>query len=66
MQIAPEVLEIESLAEAAQVPMADVLKRANVASTTWWRWSQKHFEPRFSTLRKVREALDAEIATRRQ
>lgn len=64
MQKAPELLEIETRADTAGVAMSDVLKRAGVASTTWWRWSEGHFEPRMSTLRKVRDALDGEISER--
>jgi predicted transcriptional regulator len=61
---APEIQEIETKAAEANVSIADVLKRAGVASTTWWRWSEGQFDPRFSTLRKVRDALDEEIAAR--
>jgi predicted transcriptional regulator len=66
MQVAPQVQEIEALAASAGVPMLDVLKRAGVATTTWWRWSEGHFEPRFSTLRRVRDALDELVASKRQ
>lgn len=62
MSKAPEVAEIEARAAAANVNITDVLKRAGIATTTWWRWSEGHFAPRLSTLRKVRGALDAEIA----
>jgi predicted transcriptional regulator len=64
MQVSPEIREIEALADSANVPMPDVLKRANVARTTWWRWSEGHFDPRYATLRKVRDALNEEIAHR--
>lgn len=64
MEKSPEIVEIESRATTAGVEIGDVLKRAGVASTTWWRWSEGHFDPRLSTLRKVRAALDAEIADR--
>lgn len=61
MEKAPEVAEIESLASTAGIPIDDVLKRAGVANTTWWRWTEGHFLPRLSTLRKVRAALNDEI-----
>lgn len=64
MSKAPEVAEIEARAAAANVNIADVLRRAGIASTTWWRWSEGHFGPRLSTLRKVKDALEAEIAQR--
>jgi predicted transcriptional regulator len=60
----PEVTEIEELAQSASIDMGAVLKKAGVATTTWWRWGEGHFEPRIKTLRRVREALDAEIAAR--
>lgn len=62
MEKAPEVAEIESLASTAGISIDDVLKRAGVATTTWWRWREGHFLPRLSTLRKVRSALNDEIA----
>ena len=57
----PEITDIETRAEEAKVPMGHVLADADVAATTWWRWRHGKAEPRLSTLRKVRSALDARI-----
>lgn len=65
METAPEIREIEARAQIAGIEIGDVLGRCGVAKTTWWRWSEGQFEPRLSTLRKVREALDAAIAEKR-
>lgn len=65
MATAPEIREIEARAEIATVAIDDVLERCGVARTTWWRWKEGQFEPRLSTLRKVREALEAAIAEKR-
>ncbi len=54
----PEILEIETRAEAAGVKMAVVLRAAGVPASTWWRWRKGGVEPRFATLRKVRHSLD--------
>lgn len=64
MEIAPEITEIERRASEAGVDIASVLKRADVAPTTWWRWAQQKNEPRMATLRKLRAALESEIAGR--
>lgn len=66
MQIAPEVIEIKSRAARAGIDIADVLVRANVARTTWWRWTEEHYEPRLKTLRTVREALDELVAEKKR
>lgn len=56
--VAPEVREIEALAEKAQVPMTRVLDRAGVALTTYWRWRNAGSEPKVGTIRKLRAALN--------
>jgi hypothetical protein len=65
MTTAPEITVIEVDAEAAGIPMADVLAQANVNTTTWWRWKNSHSDPRLGTLRKVSAALaDLQAAKR--
>lgn len=64
MEITPEIREIEHRAAAADVPITDILNRAGVAATTWWRWTTGKYEPRLSMLRKVQAALESEIAGR--
>lgn len=65
MQTTPEIRDIQARASEGGVQIDAVLRRAKVAKTTWWRWSEGQFEPRLSTLRKVREALDAELREKR-
>lgn len=62
MQVDPQILELERRASRAQLPMAPILRDAGVAATTWWRWRHDGVEPKLSTLRRVREALDRKIA----
>ena len=57
MEIAPEVRELEALAETAQVPMSRVLAKAGVASSTYWRWRHEGKDPQSKTLRKLKAAL---------
>lgn len=57
MEVAPEVIELELLAQKAAVPMAKALRHAGVAHTTYWRWRNEGKDPQSSTLRKVRAAI---------
>lgn len=57
MEIAPEVRELEQLATQSNVQMSRALKRAGVASTTYWRWVNEGKEPLTGTIRKVRAAI---------
>jgi hypothetical protein len=52
------IQELEAAAKARDVDMAVLLKDAKVAQTTWWRWRKGTFEPRPSTLRRLRKSLD--------
>lgn len=60
--VAPEVVEVESRAKQAGLPLAPILSEVGVAQTTWWRWRKAGVEPRVSTLRKVAHELDRRIA----
>lgn len=64
MSIAPEVIELEQLAQRVAVPMSLALKRAGVASTTYWRWKNDGKEPLTGTIRKVRAAINELSAVR--
>jgi hypothetical protein len=64
MSIAPEVIELEQLAQRVAVPMSVALKRAGVASTTYWRWRHEGKEPLTGTIRKVRAAINEISADR--
>lgn len=57
MDIAPEVNELEALAQTAAVPLNVALKRAGISSTTYWRWRHEGREPLAKTVRKVRAAI---------
>jgi hypothetical protein len=58
MDIAPEVLELEDMAERANVPLGKALRRAGVASSTYWRWRHDGKEPLTRTVRKIRAAIE--------
>lgn len=64
MSVAPEVIELELLAQKVAVPMSLALKRAGVASTTYWRWRHDGKEPLTGTIRKVRAAINELSADR--
>jgi hypothetical protein len=57
MQVAPEVRDLEALAEARKVPMSRALTRAGVSLSTYWRWRHEGKEPLTGTIRKVRAAI---------
>lgn len=58
MNVAPEVIELEQLAQRVAVPMPLALKRAGVAVSTYWRWRHGGKEPLTGTIRKVRAAIN--------
>jgi transcriptional regulator with XRE-family HTH domain len=49
--------QIEATAKAQGMKMSDVLRRANIAHSTWWRWKKGRFSPRFATVEKIEKAL---------
>ena len=61
MEIAPEVIELEELAKSAGVPIGKALRKAKVASSTYWRWRHDGKEPLTTTVRKIKAAI-AELA----
>jgi hypothetical protein len=63
MQIAPEVIELEELAQRSAISMKRALQQAGVASTTYWRWRHAGKEPLTGTIRKIRAAI-TELAER--
>ena len=58
MQIAPEVLELEELAKTASVPLGKALRKAGVASSTYWRWRHDGKWPSTKTVGKIRTAIE--------
>jgi hypothetical protein len=55
-----EIISIETRARSAGLRMGDVVKRAGLAYSTWTRWKLGS-DPQLSHLRRVEEALDAEL-----
>lgn len=55
---APEFLAIVSRAEAAGVPIRDLLHETAIAQTTWWRWAEGRTEPRLKSLRLLEAAIE--------
>lgn len=55
---APEFLAIVSRADAAGVPVRDLLHETSIAATTWWRWAEGRTEPRLQSLRLLNAAID--------
>jgi hypothetical protein len=58
MEVAPEVQELEVLAQTVNVPMSRALARAGVSLSTYWRWRHAGKEPLTTTVRKVRAAIE--------
>jgi predicted DNA-binding protein (UPF0251 family) len=58
MQIAPEIQELEALAQSANVQIKDALAHAGVSQSTYWRWRHEGRDPLVGTLRRVRAAID--------
>lgn len=57
MDIAPEVIELELLADRVNVSMFDAIAKAGVSSSTYWRWRHDGKEPMTATVRRVRAAI---------
>lgn len=57
IDIAPEVLELQSLIWRNKLRVSQVMRRANVAPSTWTRWATGA-QPNTATLRKVRGAIE--------
>ncbi|MFW5969619.1 MAG: helix-turn-helix domain-containing protein [Halofilum sp. (in: g-proteobacteria)] len=62
--VADHIREIERRAEAAGVPMAQVLLVAGINRSTWWRWGRwaqgdpRGQCPRLDALERVYDALN--------
>lgn len=63
-EIPPEVIEIERRAHAAGVPIAAILRRADVAASQWVRWKNRQQTPLRTTMARVVRAADDEIAAK--
>ncbi len=59
-----EINTILARAKAADLAMARVLHRADLSPSTWWRWTSGKHRPQRHCLRRVQEALEAELAAR--
>lgn len=63
--IDPQIEALEKLAGEAKLNMADVLREAEVAPSTWFRWRRKGVEPKVRTLRRVQAAIERGAAETR-
>lgn len=59
--VSPEVVALQARMFAYRLKLPDVLKRAGVHRSSWWRWSRGG-DVRMKSLGAVREAIDAMIA----
>jgi hypothetical protein len=59
MATAPEIVELEQLAKARDIPMSAALRLSGVAPSTYWRWRHADKEPLTTTVRKIRAAIEA-------
>ena len=57
MEIAPEVVELEELAQIKAVHLPTALRQAGVAQSTYWRWRHEGKGPLTGTIRKVKAAI---------
>jgi hypothetical protein len=62
--IAPEIAAIEDRARGMGLPMAPVLRRADVSPSTWTRLRTNRTRANVRTLERVDQALDAIKAER--
>lgn len=51
--------EIERECADAGLDIVQVLSKAGIAYSTWWRWKDGRFEPRPATLRRLRAVIQA-------
>ena len=56
--IADIINRIESRAELAGIPIADLLRCASVDYSTWWRWKAGKSVPLITTLERVEATLN--------
>lgn len=56
MDVPTEVQRIEARMKAAGYPVAELLRRANVAASQWQRWKQGDQTPLVSTWTKISDA----------
>ncbi len=51
--------DFEAACAGAGVQIAQALKNAGVAQSTYWRWKNGKFEPKSATIRRLYEAIAA-------
>ncbi len=56
------ILEIETRAKRANITIAELCRRANIAKSTFLRWKNGDCSPTISTLQNIITELDAEEA----
>lgn len=60
--IDPRVVDLNSRIFAGRLVLSEVLNRAGVPFSTWWRWVKHGAEPRRDTIGKVDRAITAKLA----
>lgn len=60
--IDPRVVALQSRIFAGRLKLNEVLNRAGVPTSTWWRWVTHGSDPRRKTLDKIDAAITAKIA----
>lgn len=56
-----EVVALQARIFAGRLKLNEVLNRAGVNRSTWFRWVRGDAEPKLSTLRKIGAAIDAKL-----
>lgn len=58
MLSATEIKDIEESLKQADVPVAELCRRARIAETTWGRWKRGDFHPSYAKAKAVRSVLN--------
>ncbi len=56
-EINPLVVELQARMFAGGLRIGEVLRKAGLERTTWWRWTQGA-EPKFSSVEKMKTAIE--------
>ena len=64
--IDPRVVELQSRIFAGRLDLRQVLNRAHVPRSTWWRWVKHGSDPRRETLQKISAAIIAKLTEKEE
>lgn len=64
MAFADELAELKRNLQAAEISVGELLDVAGVDRSTWTRWNNDTFKPRFESWSQVRSAADRLISGR--